>query len=136
MMNMTQEDLDAWEAFIKSVKPLDKKTDLTTVELPRRLRVKARPERILTHIIDLHGLTLQEAYTCVLKFVTIHFTMGTKHISIITGKGLHDDGKIKKEMPLWLDTPVFKDKIASYEWVNAGGTVRINLKRSKRKKNA
>ena len=43
-------------------------------------------------------------------------------------------GKIKKEMPFWLDTPVFKEKIASYEWINAGGTVRINLKKGKRKK--
>lgn len=136
-MTITKEDLKAWDLLIKSVTPLSKNNDEIKPCIPQnRLRIKPRPERILTHIIDLHGLTLQEAYECVLKFITLHFVMETKTISIITGKGLHDDGKIKNEIPLWLDTPVFKDKIASYEWVNAGGTVRINLKKSKRKKNA
>lgn len=133
-MSITKEDLIAWDELIKSVTPSNK-DNMAPVKMPlKRLKIKPRPERILTHIIDLHGLTLQEAYTCVLKFVTVHFIMGSKNISIITGKGLYEEGKIKKEIPLWFDTPVFKEKITSYEWVNAGGTVRINLKKNKGKK--
>lgn len=134
-MSITKEDLAAWDELIKSVTPLSKKEDLRVEAHPTRpLKIKPRPERIIQNIVDLHGLVLQEAYECVLKFVTLHFLLGTKTISIITGKGLFDEGKIKKEIPFWLDTPVFKEKIASYEWINAGGTVRINLKKSKRKK--
>ncbi len=134
-MTVTKEDLLVWDELIKSVTPLFKKEDIKVDDVSvKRLKIKPRPERIIQNIVDLHGLVLQEAYECVLKFVTVHYLLGTKTISVITGKGLFEEGKIKKEIPLWLDTPVFKEKIASYEWINAGGTVRINLKKSKRKK--
>lgn len=133
-MSVTKEDLETWESFIQSVSPL-KKEPHHSLEPIKRLRIKPRPVRIIQHIVDLHGLTLQEAYDCVLKFVTVHFLMGSKNISIITGKGLYSDGKIKNEIEYWFDTPVFKDKIRSYSWINAGGTVRIDLKKIKEKKN-
>ena len=134
-MTITKEDLAVWDEFIKSVIPLSQKEDKMVVSVPqRRLRIKPRAERIIQNIIDLHGLVLQEAYDCVLKFITVHYFLGTKTISVITGKGLFEEGKIKKEIPLWFDTPVFKEKINSFEWINSGGTVRINLKKCKGKK--
>lgn len=135
-MTVTKEDLAEWEALIQSVQPLNQnKSDKKAPDLIKKLRIKPRPERIIQNIVDLHGLTLQEAYTCVLKFVTLHFYMNTNRISIITGKGLNDDGKIKKEIELWLDTPVFKEKIRTYTWINSGGTIRLDLKKKKEKKN-
>ena len=133
-MAITQEDLEDWQRLIQSVSPLKKENETVLPDPIVRLKIKPKPERILQYIIDLHGLTLQESYDCVLKFITLHFVLNSKNISIITGKGQNGDGKIKKEIELWLETPVFKTKISRYEWCNAGGTVKIYLKKTKENK--
>ena len=133
-MTITQEDLDSWEKLIQSVLPLKKGNKCVVSSPIERLKIKPKPVRILQHIVDLHGLTVQEAYECVFKFITVHYVLNSKTISIITGKGQTGEGKIKKEIEFWLETATFKEKISRYEWINDGGTIRIYLKKIKENK--
>ncbi len=130
---MTEEDLAYWSLFISSIKPLKQKKGGERVKpvLKERLKIKPRPEKQLSYILDLHGLTLQEAYTTVLKFINLHFALSSKSILIITGKGLKGEGKIKKEISFWFETDKFKEKISRYEIENEGGAIRLYLKKEK-----
>ena len=130
---MTEEDLAYWSLFISSIKPLKQKKGVERVKpvLKERLKIKPRPEKQLSYILDLHGLTLQEAYATVLKFINLHFALSSKSILIITGKGLKGEGKIKKEISFWFETDKFKEKISKYEIENEGGAIRLYLKKEK-----
>ena len=130
---MTEEDLAYWSLFISSIKPLKQKKGVERVKpvLKERLKIKPRPEKQLSYILDLHGLTLQEAYTTVFKFINLHFALSSKSILIITGKGLKGEGKIKKEISFWFETDKFKEKISRYEIENEGGAIRLYLKKEK-----
>ena len=134
-MPVTEYDLKVWEEFVSSVKPLKQKKGFHVLpDLPRRLKIKPRIEKQIYYTLDLHGYTLQEAYNIVFKFISIHFRLQSKHITIITGKGLNDSGKIKKEILLWFETPIFKEMISSFCWTNSGGTLKIELKKQRKNK--
>lgn len=130
---MTEEDLAYWSMFINSITPLKrKKGEVRVKTTPKeRLKIKPRVQREASFCLDLHGLTLQEAYETVYKFLTLHYQLSSKSILIITGKGLKGDGKIKKEIEFWLETKGFKEKILKYQIENDGGAIRIYLKKVK-----
>ena len=133
---MTDEDLIYWQQFISSIKPLNLKKGSEKVKpvLKERLKIKPRPEKQISYILDLHGFTLQEAYDSVLKFINIHYALSSKSILIITGKGLTGEGKIKKEISNWLETNKLKEKILKFQMENDGGAFRIHLKKTKETK--
>ena len=81
----------------------------------------------------MHGYTLEEAYNAVKSFIDLHYKKESKQIKIITGKGINQLGKIKSEIELWLETPVFSHKIRETKWINSGGVLQITLKRNKQK---
>lgn len=56
---------------------------LTAYQAPRKL--------------DLHGLTIQQAFNATTDFVNLHLKQGSKDIVIVTGK----HGKINHELPFW-----------------------------------
>lgn len=128
MSTEQEDDLKAWLAVIKTVQPL-LSAGKEPREFPSRLKVYAAPSRFLQNILDLHGLTVQEAYDTVRRFIVLHQKEGTKIISIITGKGIQGNGKIKKEILFWFETPFFREKISSFRWINGGGTIEIHLKK-------
>lgn len=127
-------DLSLWEELKKTIVPLDKRgiSTIAYKELPPRLRVRRVPAPEISYILNLHGMTVAESYDAVKKFLIRHQNLGSKKVTVITGKGLKRVGAIKKEIILWFDTPVFKDKIASYSWKNDGGALDIVLKRIKK----
>lgn len=127
---IVKDDLDVWQAVIKTVQPLSQEAKKKAV-IPMPLKVYAAPTRFLQNILDLHGLTLQEAYESVRTFVSLHQTKGSRVILIITGKGIQGNGKIKKEIPFWFETPFFREKIKEFKWINNGGTLEIQLKKKK-----
>ena len=131
MFNET--DVAEWERLIKTVKPLKKKDDLHYDAVPPCLTVYRAPDKMLKYELDLHGLTLEEAYHSVKRFLALHWQNESHQITIITGKGKKGTGKIKNEISFWLETPVFKEKIRETEWLNDGGVIRITLKRKKKK---
>jgi len=47
--------------------------------------------------LDLHGMTVQQAYHRTEEFIGSHHRLGTKQVVIICGKG----GRIAYELPLW-----------------------------------
>lgn len=134
---MTEEDYAYWSMFITSIKPLKRKKGVETVKkIPKeRLKIKPKAQREVSFCLDLHGLTLQEAHETVLKFLTLHFSLASKSVLIITGKGLKGEGKIKKEIEFWLETKEFKEKILKYQIENGGGAIRIYLKKQRIQKN-
>lgn len=130
---MTEEDLAYWSLFISSIKPLKPKKGVEQVKpvFKERLKIKPKPEKQLSYVLDLHGLTVQDAYATVFKFINLHFALSSKSILIITGKGLKGEGKIKKEISFWFETDKFKEKISRYEIENEGGAIRLYLKKEK-----
>ena len=130
-MTIRQND-SVWQQFIQSVKPLKKKSEKQTKPLPPYLCVHKSPERILAYELDLHGLTIEEAYQSLKRFVTLHVKSESRYIRVITGKGIEGKGKIKNEIMLWLETSFFRDIIRQTCWLNDGGVLEIILKRKKK----
>jgi DNA-nicking Smr family endonuclease len=50
--------------------------------------------------LDLHGLTLEEAYKKLKSFIEKHYRKGSRCVLIITGKG--SPGQLAREVPRWL----------------------------------
>ena len=84
---LSPDELSLWENIKKTVKPLLKKQSREPVPFPKRLRVHGLPDRILMSTLDLHGLTVEDAYQTFRRFLMIHCRENTKNITIITGKG-------------------------------------------------
>ena len=128
------DDLSLWHELKKTITPLAGKGVhwLAKKDIPPRLRVRRISTPILSYALNLHGYTIAEAYEATKKFFIHHQNMGSKKITIITGKGLKQIGAIKKEIPLWFETPFFREKIISFSWKNDGGALDIILKRIKK----
>ena len=130
---LSDQDLILWENLKKTLKPLLKKTASEPTPFPKRLHVYAPPPRELLYTLDLHGLTVEDAYRVLRKFLTLHMRNQSKLITIITGKGSPaKEGLIHKEIQNWLDTPFFKEQILDYRWLNGGGALELHLKRGKK----
>ena len=130
----SENDLSLWDAIKKTIKPLTKDRAVEPVPFPKKLRVRAAPQRILMNTLDLHGLTVEEAYQTLCRFFTIHLRENSKTIVVITGKGTKEkEGLIHKEIKNWLETPSFSEKINQVRWLNGGGALEIILKRKKKK---
>jgi DNA-nicking Smr family endonuclease len=68
------------------------------------LKHLSRGERRVEAVIDLHGMTLQDAYSALLRFIEIQAAGGKRCLLVITGKGGPDrPGRLKLEVPLWLE---------------------------------
>lgn len=129
-----QNDETDWMVFAQSVQPLQQAKNLNKKEMSPRLNVR-KTAKILLYTLDLHGKTLEEAHALTQTFLDRHFKKGSKQVTIITGKGLNNTGKIKNEIEFWFETPPFKEKIRSFCWENGGGVLKITLKRTKQNEN-
>ena len=127
---MKSDDEAIWKAYIKTVSPLKKKS-LPKVRSVRRffLFTPFLPPRL-----DLHGLTLQQAYEAFIDFFDLHVKEKTRKIVVVTGKGPNGKGSLKKEFPLWLEKKEIRDKISHTEippeHKGGAGAVIIYLKRN------
>lgn len=118
---LSKEDQALWDTYTQTVKPLKRSgfAKVTLLFTPKRWfkRDKVHP---VPEILDLHQMTLQEAFATFEKFLQTHFILGTKKIEVITGRGKNNSGLLKKEFPLWLDNPEIRDKIRTYRAQNEG----------------
>ncbi|MDY6407604.1 MAG: Smr/MutS family protein [Pseudomonadota bacterium] len=129
----SESDISLWESIKRTLRPLSSNKTAEPHPFPKRLRVHAVPERTLMNRLDLHGLTVEEAYQTLRRFLSVHHRENSKIITIITGKGSSKkEGLIHHEIKNWLDTPFFKDKINAVQWLNGGGALEIRLKRNKK----
>ena len=103
-----------------------------------------REEFLPEAILDLHGMTENQAFEAVENFVAKSYNRGLRCIIIVTGKGLsHNDdddifavkGILKKSVPQWLNLPHLRAAILIYKNPSAklGGTgaLYILLRRNK-----
>jgi len=95
-------------------------------------------------VLDLHGLTEDEAFVKVDEFIPQCYNQGKRCIIIITGKGQtireNDDiftpkGILKRQVPQWLNMPRLRAMILVYkhpsEKLGGSGALYILLKRNK-----
>ena len=95
-------------------------------------------------VLDLHGLTENQAFDRVEDFVAKSYNRGLRCIIIITGKGLqHKDeedifspkGVLRKSVPQWLNLPHLRAAILIYKHPSAklggSGALYILLRRNK-----
>lgn len=122
-------DTELWNQLKQSVQPLA--FNAAEQDLPPRLKVRRAPLSPVSYNLDLHHLTIQEAYQKTQQFIEKHYKIGTKHIQIITGKGREGKGAIHGEFAGWLDTTPFKQYIRQWEWKNDGGAANLWLRKKK-----
>ena len=126
---MKIEDIHLWEEVKKSVRPFD--TDKKSEALPPKLKVRRSPLPPIVYSLDLHQMTIQEAYQKTIQFIETHYKIGSKKIQVITGKGHEGMGLIHGEFMGWLDTKALKKYIRDAKWTNGEGAVDLWLKKDK-----
>jgi len=103
-----------------------------------------REEFKIEAVLDLHGLTEDEAFVKVDNFIPQCYNQGKRCVVIITGKGqtIHENddiftpkGILKRQVPQWLDMPRIRAMILTYkhpsESLGGSGALYILLKRNK-----
>ena len=118
-------DEDLWNEVKTTLKPIKRRVKK---EMPKRLRAVRRTPSI-SDFLDLHGLTVQEAFDKSSTFIQKARKIGLKEITIVTGRGTTGKALIKNEFEGWLGTPKFASNIRTYQWQNKGGAVKVSLKK-------
>ncbi len=108
------------------------------------LRKFKREEFKVEAVLDLHGLTEDEAFAKVDSFIPQSYALGRRCVMIITGKGIrvhpNDDiftskGVLRKQVPQWLNMARLRAMILIYkhpsEKMGGEGALYILLRRNK-----
>ena len=89
--------------------------------------------------LDLHGMTQAQAHDALLGFLHRSQAKGAKVVLVITGKGLRGDserGVLKRQVPMWLRLPEFRDMVVGFETAGIGhggeGAMYVRLRRGDR----
>lgn len=106
-------DLNIWEEFIKGVKPLNKSF---YHEYPTRKKIEIRHRVRRPNYLDLHGYTLNEAFTELEKFLEEKYYEKIRNIKIITGAS----GQIRQDFPFWMENSRIRIYYSSYSQINSG----------------
>ncbi len=117
-------DQQLWCQFTQDVQPL-KKTGVVPVSMTKSI-THAKPHPHVHHTLDLHGMTLAQAY----QAVQHHVQQGVHayaYVTIITGKS----GIMQGELPDWVRN---MQGIRMCESINGGGAFRISFKKTRHKK--
>ena len=105
-------------------------------------KIKSGKIRI-SSILDLHSFTLKESKEKVIKFIEKNFLYGNRLNLIITGKGKRlsvsdgwkGDGKLKKNVPIWLSSTYLSKYILWFDIASpekgGNGALFVYLKKAK-----
>ena len=97
----------------------------------------------ISGILDLHSFTLKESKEKVIKFIEKNFLYGNRLNLIITGKGKRlsvsdgwkSDGKLKKNVPIWLSSTYLSKYILWFDIASpekgGNGALFVYLKKAK-----
>jgi len=106
--------------------------------LARRERQKlARGSLAIDARIDLHGMTQGEAHTALAHFLRRAQRHGARFVLVITGKGTGagERGVLRRQVPLWLGLPEFRDTVVGFEEAHTAhggeGALYVRLRRGK-----
>jgi DNA-nicking Smr family endonuclease len=108
--------------------------------LPRRERQRlARGVAAIDMRIDLHGLTQAQAHSALMRFLRRAQADGARFALVITGKGARfaagdgERGLLKRQVPMWLRLPEFRNLIVGFEDAHAAhggeGALYVRLRR-------
>ena len=104
--------------------------------LGRRLRQRvARGREPIEARFDLHGLTQAQAHAALSRFLHSASARGARLVLIITGKGGRggEAGVLRRQVPLWLALPEFRDLVIGFEAAHAAhggeGALYVRLRR-------
>lgn len=119
MRELTPDEQQLWNNVTQSVTPLGapKKPGF---DVPLQI-LNPMPSWLL----DLHGFTVQEAFTTVKVFIEEAYYSSVRRVTVITGKS----GAICREFPEWID----RYPVHSYELLAGGGSYRVFLKKKPQK---
>ena len=126
---LNSEDIIVWNELKKTISCGN--FGIKKEDLPPRIKVRCAEKRPLSFCLDLHKMTVEEAYQKTLKFLKKHYELKTKKVEVITGKGYEGKGLIHGEFMGWLDTRVFREYVKEAKWTNDTGAVEIWLKKNK-----
>jgi len=112
-----------WDHVAKTVTPLGEPApsvevmsfkELISAIQDFKLPKPTRPQKVL----DLHGMTRNEAYKYLETQICLCKTQGYTWIEVVTGKG-HGKNKglgiLKRKVPLWLEGSKFKSLVKSWK---------------------
>jgi len=89
------------------------KTTLPPQDVEANLRHRlARGREALAARIDLHGLTHDSACAALTRFIERSVADGWRAVLVITGKGVGNDGVLRRRVPEWLAEPPLRQHIA------------------------
>jgi len=114
---MTPEDHKIWKQVTESTLPLG-----FAPVAPAMRPVVPLAREYFPRSLDLHGLTLAQAHTETLAFVSAAKQHGMKSVVIITGLS----GDICREFPMWVESI---PTVRLTQRLNGGGAFRLILKR-------
>ena len=103
--------------------------------LDRRMRQRvARGRESIDARFDLHGLTQAEAHAALTRFLHAASARGARLVLVITGKGgVRGEGVLKRQVPLWLALPEFRDLVIGFEEAHVAhggeGALYVRLRR-------
>lgn len=85
--------------------------------------------------VDLHGMTQDEAHALLYAFLNRAHARGARYVLVITGKGSSSggDGILKRAVPGWLSTPLFRQFVTSHDPAarghGGGGALYVRLRK-------
>ncbi len=83
--------------------------------LDRRAKQRlARGAQAIDAKLDLHGRSQSEAHAALERFLHRAQANGAKTVLVITGKGGNGRGVLKRQVPLWLELPEFRDLVVGF----------------------
>ena len=116
---MTPDAERIWTEATAGIKPLPRRP-LVPFE-PKRGRVPIR-DPFIDHTLDLHGFTIEDAFTETQRFVYNTRAFGYRYATVITGKS----GAICEEFPAWVERI---PAISRIETLNGGGAFRVYFRK-------
>jgi DNA-nicking Smr family endonuclease len=95
--------------------------------LDRRTRQKlARGKEPIDARLDLHGMTQRDAHAALARFLQRAQREGARFVLVVTGKGARSQsgdgerGVLRRQVPLWLRLPEFRELVVSFEAAHIG----------------
>ena len=119
--------------------PVPRPRPLPLMPFDRRLKQRvARGREVIEARIDLHGMTQQQAYSALLRFLHGAQAAGKRMALVVTGKGSgghdRDRGVLRRQVPLWLTLPEFRLFVLGFEEAHVGhggqGALYVRLRRA------
>jgi DNA-nicking Smr family endonuclease len=155
---LSAEEEALWDGFVRSITPLrsqktpsrEKPRLPAAAKTPRAQRQASPPplapleRRLKQRVahgrapidarIDLHGLTQNEAYAALLRFLERAQADGRRIALVVTGKGRGGErGVLRRQVPLWLELPAFRALVVGFDNAHAGhggdGALYVRLRR-------